>query len=1071
MNAPQIHFLPYSRRGVGASTGLGIGNGRRLVSLQLQLAVVPTPTADSAAPEPAPIDVVSAPLAVMGPGDVRGITDNQVIRRIPRAGDDSMEPGYLAGIEFAHPDLPWMFALGPHHNGTVQPWLMLVVLPADHEIRYLPASHCPVLTLPNAECVPPPSNAWAYAHVQVYGAADGPQAQAWATAPESHAAALRSRLLCPTRLAPETEYIAAVVPTYETGRLAGLGLDPLGETNGDKPWVPAAGLQLPVYESWTFSTGPMGDFEELAERLHGAGPEVMAQLGTRAVVIEPRGSMLPPEAFPDGFGGFAAPGVFEVPTAIIRVNDFGSTGGAGPLAPDFTGDGGRAVVLHAMLKHLLDPVAQADDEDPIVGPPLYGQWPARINDIDGQPLSPALADVDGDADSRQGWIEQLNADPFHRIAAGLGAAIVRRDQEELMRDAWEQLAELDRANHRIRWSALHMAAATSIHRRIAAADTASQLRFLSPALSRLRSGTGESFYGRINASVVPPEVLTTAFTHQSRSARQAVRRATAAPGNPAEAAAVPAPGAVAAAAMDIMQNRPELFQPGPFTAKALSKDVLEDLAHESRFADRVQSVLGMDGGAYLQRINELPDLLGKLASVAVTSGAADSVVHGQEEGPTSAVSKMRVDAGLLENIVKVDLSTLTVAQSGELQSPQILSQRLRVNADRLTLGAGLAASAIRAVSAVSAGGTERPEVINTSVAALRDAASDLLGTKKLQGAWLEAATQGDNGGKLVEGLVHDSALVTPVGTATEFPTAQAWTEAAGQQLIQAVEPAAAYCRMLAWAAEFDVGQVSRRPDYAYSPAMAAPCFPEPAVERLRNIDEKWILGGAEELPPDSVCLMEINWKFVESLLAGANHEIAREMVWRHYPTDLRGSSFRRFWEGAADDIAPMDSWRGPLGMHQFQGPDAAAGPRADVTLLLIKGSLLRRYPNTLITAVQGVEGPNDTFSPTGAACSELFRGRLCPDVSYVGLSITPDTLKVVGPGDPPARWYIQLLEPPSEPRFALDEVPSAEPGRVLHISPEESVSENATLPGHSAIAAQRLHKKPFRLLMLGTDYI
>ena len=1068
MNAPQLHFLPYSRRGVGAGTGMGIGNGRRLVSLQLQLSVMPTPPADSAAPEPERMDVVSAPLAVMGPGDVRGVADNQVVRRIPRAGDDSVEPGYLAGIEFAHPDLPWMFALGSNNNGTVQPWLMLVVLPADHGIQYLPTSPCPVLTLPNAECVPPPSNAWAYAHVQVYGATDGPQAQAWVTAPESHAAALRSRLLCPTRLAPETKYIAAVVPTYETGRLAGLGLDPQGEANGDRAWVPAAGTQLPVYESWSFSTGPMGDFEELAKRLHGAGPEVMAQLGTRAVVVEPHGSMLPPEAFPDGFGGSAAPGVFEVPTAIIRVNDFDSTGGAGPLAPDFTGDGGRAVVLHAMLKHLLDPVAQADDEDPIVGPPLYGQWPARINDVDGQPLSPALADVDGDADSRQGWIEQLNADPSHRIAAGLGAAIVRRDQEELMRDAWEQLAELDQANHRIRWAALHMAAATSILRRVTAADAASQLRFLSPALGRLRSGTGESFYGKINASVVAPEILTTAFTHQSRSARQAARRTTAASGNAAEPAGVPASGAVAAAAVEIMQNRPKLFQPGPFTAKALSPGILEDLAHESRFADRVQSVLGMDGAAYLQRIHELPDLLGKLASVAVTPDVAAPAVHEPVDGPTSSISNVRVETGLLENIVKVDLSKLTVAQSGELQSPRILSQRLRVSTDRMTLSAGLAAAA---ASPVSVRGAGRPEVINPSIAALRDAASDLLGTKKLQGTWLETATQGDNGRKLIEGLIQDWALVTPVETTTEFPTAQAWTAAAGQQLLQAVEPAAAYGRMLSWAAEFDVGRVIRRPDYAYSPAMAAPYFPKPAVERLRNIDERWILGGADKIPPDSVCLMEINWKFVESLLAGANHEIAREMLWRHYPTDLRGSSFRRFWEGVSDDIAPMDSWRGPLGMHQSQGPDGAAGPRADVTLLLIKGNLLRRYPNTVITAVQGVEGPNDAFSPTGAACNELFRGQLSPDVSYIGLGITPETLKTVGPGDPPARWYIQLLEPPSEPRFALDGAPSAEPGPVLHISPEECVSENVTLPGHSAIAAQRLHKKPFRLLMLGTDYI
>lgn len=1152
MGAPQLHFLPYSRRGAGAGTGLGIGKGRRLVSLQLQLVVTPTSPRDGGPPPPAaaPADVASAPLAVMGPADVCGLADNQIVRRMPRAGDESMEPNYLAGIEFAHPDLPWMFALGSSMDGTVQPWIMLVALPvgSSSPITYLPNSRCPVLTLPNAESVPPPSDAWAYAHVQVYGASDGHQAQDWVRAPDGHTAAVRSRVLCPTRLAPETNYIAAVVPTYEIGRLAGLGLDPQVEANGDTAWVPAAGLQLPVYDSWTFRTGPMGDFEQLARRLHRTDPDVMGQLGSRAVVIEPRGSMLPEDAFPEGFGGAAEPGVFDVPTAIIRIDDSdeaGGTGGVGPLAPDFSGGGGRAVVLHAMLKHLLNPVAQDGDEDPIVGPPLYGQWPARVRDIDGQPDSATLANVDSDVGSRQGWIEQLNADPFHRMAAGLGAAIVQRDQEELMRDAWEQLAELERANRRIRWSSLHMAAATFLHRRVADADSASQLRFLSPALGRLRSAAGQSFYGRIDASVVSPEVLTTAFAHQSRAARQAARRSAEVSGNLGAIVTVPATGAVAADAVEVLQNRAELFQPGRFSAKSVGPEFLEKVAREPQFAERFQAVLGMDGPAYLTRINTLPDVLGKLAAMAVTVEAARPVVREPVEGPVDRPqggagrpiggigrsadvnrelpwSRGKLDplvrpaAGLaaragwtsadthrLESTAAVNVSLLTVAQAGELQNPQLLSQRLQLSESRLTWSAALA-GAVSGAGVV--GAAERLGPAGTSVVALRDAAAELLGTQKLQGSWLETATREGHGRTLIENVVADWAFVTPVTAAATFPTGDAWTSAAGQQLVQAMEPAVTYSKMLAWAAEFDFSLVAKRQDYAFSQAMAAPNFPKPAVERLKKVSEKWVLGGADKLAPNSVCLLEVNWRFVESLLAGANHEMAREMLWRRYPTDLRGSPFRRFWGGASDDVAAMDSWRGPLGVHPSRAPGATGGKRADVTLLLLKGDLLRRYPHTEITAVQGTEGPDNTFTPTGARGDEIFRGQLSPDISYVGLGITPHTLKTVGPGNPPARWYIQLLEPPSEPRFGLDENPSAAPGSnrppvgvdpadpsglsitdgwswqglnppaadagaTLHLSPQQCVSENAAFAGHSAITAQRLFMKPFRLLMLGTDYI
>ena len=82
-----------------------------------------------------------------------------------------------------------------------------------------------------------------------------------------------SRLLAPRRLQPNRGYIAAVVPAYLSGRIAGLGEDPTGHpalVTGLEPAWSALDMptRLPAYYAWTFRTGEAGDFESLAQRLH-----------------------------------------------------------------------------------------------------------------------------------------------------------------------------------------------------------------------------------------------------------------------------------------------------------------------------------------------------------------------------------------------------------------------------------------------------------------------------------------------------------------------------------------------------------------------------------------------------------------------------------------------------------------------------------------------------------------------------------------------------------------------------------------------------------------------------------
>src|ERR1700731_2409636 len=97
-------------------------------------------------------------------------------------------------------------------------------------------------------------------------------------------------------------------------------------------------------------------------------------------------------------------------------------------------------------------------------------------------------------------------------------------------------------------------------------------------------------------------------------------------------------------------------------------------------------------------------------------------------------------------------------------------------------------------------------------------------------------------------------------------------------------------------------------------------------------------------------------------MVGLNYEFGRKLLWRGYPTDLRGSYFRQFWdvgsfidsEGLSHDalkeklydIPPIHTWPAgsDLGEHNNR---AAAGAQA---VLVIRGELLKRYPTAVIFA-------------------------------------------------------------------------------------------------------------------------
>lgn len=75
-----------------------------------------------------------------------------------------------------------------------------------------------------------------------------------------------------------------------------------------------------------------------------------------------------------------------------------------------------------------------------------------------------------------------------------------------------------------------------------------------------------------------------------------------------------------------------------------------------------------------------------------------------------------------------------------------------------------------------------------------------------------------------------------------------------------------------------------------------PEFHRPMYRFLRALSQEYILPGLENIPQNTVGLLQTNRRFIEAFMVGLNHEMASELRWREFPTDLRGSYFRSFWD-------------------------------------------------------------------------------------------------------------------------------------------------------------------------------
>jgi hypothetical protein len=234
-------FLPWARQGLGIYLKETDQNRdvkiRGSIDVSLLLRGKQSNGVDA---EPLPI---KQPLVQLyGPGDIIGIDSKAIVRTEPRHWITNFENNYLPYIEFYDEDFPWRYtpARPSEDMRQLRPWLALVVLEEEaKEFRDEPKKNSeqplPHIVVEDAlNNFPPFEQIWAWAHVHVNKALDTnidstdtkKLAQLLDETLQDNRDLAYSRLLCPRFLKENTAYHAFLIPSFETGRLAGLGKDP-----------------------------------------------------------------------------------------------------------------------------------------------------------------------------------------------------------------------------------------------------------------------------------------------------------------------------------------------------------------------------------------------------------------------------------------------------------------------------------------------------------------------------------------------------------------------------------------------------------------------------------------------------------------------------------------------------------------------------------------------------------------------------------------------------------------------------------------------------------------------------
>ncbi|MEF8824858.1 MAG: hypothetical protein V5A27_00700 [Halapricum sp.] len=1017
-------------------------------------------------PEGTTIKNPGVELTLYGPGEVTNLDTDQIVRMEPEPETTAFPPNYFPLVEFDSPQLPWLFSpQRADDKGRNRPWLCLVVVEAQN-VSYKPAGTgpLPVLETPTDE-LPDATETWAWAHAQVVGT----------HSPESvfgsRSTATVSRLLCPRNLDPKTKYRACVVPTFEPGRRAGLGLDPYPDGRGSMTlaWGEEDSVRLPVYHSWVFTSAARGDFESLARELDPV--EFGPNIGFRSIDV-------------------SNPGPIDLKLPFDPASDTGTVGIGGALKstgaePD-TYDEDMRSELRDMLNTPNEVVEETDYG--AVGPPLYGQWHAGVPELEDP-------DIDSSIYYQPHWFNTLNSDPRNRTAAGYGTLAIQDEQERLMSSAWEQFGDLDIANRFLQRIQLSESILSIRHHKLESLSTGTLLGMSAPVHGMLldESVDAKTIHGRALESDLPTSLSSSSFRRITRSTGPLARR----PGTSVDTASFathletgrmprmtdglsfsfdqPVAEGGGTAVAEAGEGAP-LGAGGPGGGGMAMQPMsgsgpVEEGGEQSRpsGADESPGLFPEEGdlpepGPDVERVLTALDGLDTHAGTA--DGAVTDFSTAVRRNDVETVRELAETSPTVldhcESIRRNTFDPLSRALAKVLTEPR--PERIVDSFDRAAANQHLQAlhrsqrrlveSVEASMAALAAGEPPRDvrrhlDRADGALGDLQRTSEDLRGAMEARPATTMRTTQTMSMASGDEFLSGEPAQVSEIGKSTPKQVQLPPNDELRNSVINGLNPTI----NLSDHAIDRIGLPElRQRDDPVEEVMAAPTFTDTTYELLAELDQEYFLPGAGDIPKNSIGVLQTNPEFIESFMTGLNHEFARELQWRNFPTDRAGTYFRRFWDrkGNPDidssdpeqmaDITPIHTWD-----ENELGTNSPHDNHAKV-VLLIRGELLRRYPNTdvFVAKAVGEDNPSTGEEPDRVPALPnthvsrddagedvkfpVFRGKLDPDITFFGFDLSPDEALYdpyhEGSTEPDDHsdegWFFVLQEPPAETRFGMD---------------------------------------------------
>jgi hypothetical protein len=556
-------FLPWARRGIAAritelenfaNFSVAPAGGWTIERAEVEVKVNITATKGGATHN----DFVPQTIALIAPGDITSINRDVITKAEPHNWITNFLPNYFPYIEFYEEDFPWKYSPAKATGHKLRPWIMLLALKESEfnqnttpmgalpSIQVLPLATDPAGTAGAQSGVfPPVAQLWAWALGRLNGDLDptdtlDPNNNAHVQTAltrfrqllNENADRAYSRIICPRKLDPNTMYHCFLIPTSETGRLAGLGAgEPvIGVHRAQEPSFGIAHLGdedhlkyvdiFPVYYSWQFMTGQDGDFETLVRKLEAR--EVDPKVGTREMDIQQPGMNVNFGAGPVfGNGTLMLEGAvlppngsntrLQYPWSIAPASTYYRKQLAGLL--NLSEDLMEATFPTSLVQpYTTNPYGYTDalphiKDDPIITPELYGRWHALTRKLDTSTTT---------LNNNRSWLYELNLDPRSRSVAGFGVKYVKKHQEEIMDKAWEQLGEVIEANRKLKWGQhAQQVSNAGYNKHLKDQPVEQRVAIASKMFRKVRSGSVTA-YKKLEDSALPDAMYSYAYRKMER---------------------------------------------------------------------------------------------------------------------------------------------------------------------------------------------------------------------------------------------------------------------------------------------------------------------------------------------------------------------------------------------------------------------------------------------------------------------------------------------------------------------------------------------------------------------------